>query len=410
MKDKKTRVIVSGAGPGGVIAAYVLAEKGVLVELHDKALFPRDKICGDALSGKVVEVLKQVAPHCLDELRAFEKQIGSYGVHFFAPNKNSLRIPFKKAFSMQDPAPGFISKRLDFDNFLVEKLLKHPNIEFIQNSEITNYNRVENQLEVCFSNGNKQLADYVIGADGAHSKLAKFHGFKQVPKYYCAGIRAYYKGVEGMDIENFIELHFLKDVLPGYFWIFPLPNGMANIGLGMRSDKISEKKINLKHLLNEIIENAPTIKDRFQNAELEGSVKGFGLPLGSVKRKLSGDNYLLIGDAASLIDPFTGEGIGNAMFSGKLAAETICEAIAQNKTNADFLSKYDTLVYDRLWSELKLSYTMQRLVKFPWLFNYVVNKASRNETLRDTISCMFEDIDLRQEFKKPSFYWKLLWN
>ena len=65
-------------------------------------------------------------------------------------------------------------------------------------------------------------------------------------KHHCAGVRAYYSGIKGMHEKNYIELHFLKEVSPGYFWIFPLPEGKANIGLGILSKDVSEKKIDLK--------------------------------------------------------------------------------------------------------------------------------------------------------------------
>jgi flavin-dependent dehydrogenase len=226
--------------------------------------------------------------------------------------------------------------------------------------------------------------------------------------HYCGGVRAYYTGVTGMDSDNFIELHFIDDVLPGYFWIFPLPNGRANVGLGMRSDKISQKKIDLKKLMEKIVTQDPVLSKRFTNATCEGDIKGYGLPLGSKKRKISGDGFVLVGDAASLIDPFTGEGIGNAMMSGWMAGNKAIEALSANNFSSDFLKKYDDAVYARLWSELRLSKIMQEMVNYPWLFNLVVNKANRNEELRTTISCMFEDLDMRKKLRSPRFYFNLM--
>ena len=130
--------------------------------------------------------------------------------------------------------------------------------------------------------------------------------------------------------------------------------------------------------------------------------------MGSKKRKLSGNNFLLTGDAGSLIDPFTGEGIGNAMICGRFAADAVKTALATKDFSATALATYDEDVYRYLWSELKLSHTMQKLCKYPWLFNMVVNKASKNKTLQETISCMFEDLDMRAKFKNPLFYFKIL--
>ena len=158
--------------------------------------------------------------------------------------------------------------------------------------------------------------------------------------------------------------------------------------------------------MQHLISTYEPLRRRFSEAELSGPVRGYGLPLGSKKRILSGDGYMLLGDAGSLIDPFTGEGIGNAMICGLKAAETVEQC--KMEYSAAALTAYDESVYKRLWPELSLSKKMQELVKYPWLFNLVVNKAARSETLRETISCMFEDIDLRGRLKSPSFYFKVL--
>jgi flavin-dependent dehydrogenase len=109
--------------------------------------------------------------------------------------------------------------------------------------------------------------------------------------------------------------------LPGYFLIFPVPNGQANVGIGMLSKYVSKNQINLKKLMLVVLES-PKFKKRFKNAKLQTKIHGWGLPLGSKKnRSISEERFLLVGDAASVIDPFTGEGIGIAMFTGKWAAE-----------------------------------------------------------------------------------------
>ncbi len=261
------------------------------------------------------------------------------------------------------------------------------------------------------NNAIKIHAKLVIAADGAHSQFAKkIGGIIKEDNHYCAGIRAYYKNVSGIAEGNYIELHFLKDFLPGYFWIFPLPDGWCNVGIGMRSDYVSKKKINLKNELSTIIKNYQSLKVRFKNAELVDEVRGYGLPLGSKKRRLSGNNYMLVGDAASLIDPFTGEGIGNAVISGMCAANQAKSCIMNKNYSEQFLTNYDNAVYRRLWNELKLSHRLQRLVNYPWLFNFIVKKANHNKALRETVTVMFEDIDIREKLRKPSFYFQLLFS
>ncbi len=410
MSTTSTQICIIGAGPGGATAALVLGRAGVPCVLVDKADFPRDKICGDALSGKVVEVLRKIDPTIAQRLQLEPTQVGSWGVNFVAPNGKLLRVPFKTNIDKaKDAAPGFIVKRMDFDQFLLQEALKYPSVTYMPNLKLDQYTKTAEGYTATDKAGEHTInAKLLLVADGAQSSFARHHGGIQMePNHYCAGVRAYYQGVADMDGDNFIELHFIKDLLPGYFWIFPLPNGEANVGLGVRSDYISKRKLNLKQLLPQVIEAHPVLKKRFANATLIDDVRGYGLPLGSKKRPISGDSYMLIGDAASLIDPFTGEGIGNAMMSGMLAAQ---QAIASSDYGAKALKQYDTVVYRRLWSELSLSRKMQQLVTVPWLFNLVVNKAQKSKTLQETISCMFEDMDMRERLKQPSFYVNLLLN
>ena len=114
-------------------------------------------------------------------------------------------------------------------------------------------------------------------ADGAHSIVNKKLGnIKVEKKHYSAGLRAYYQGITGFQEDNFIELHFIKSLLPGYFWIFPLPGGMANVGLGMLSEDISKSRVNLKKEFARIINEDENIAPRFSKATQVDKLRGFG--------------------------------------------------------------------------------------------------------------------------------------
>ena len=125
-----TKVCIVGAGPGGATTALFLAKMGIECVLVDKATFPRDKICGDALSGKVVETLNKIIPDFTAKFSAQNFQLPCYGVEFIAPNLQSIKLPFKKDFETNKTAPGFIAKRIDFDNYLINEVKKQPLIHF----------------------------------------------------------------------------------------------------------------------------------------------------------------------------------------------------------------------------------------------------------------------------------------
>lgn len=415
-EELKTQVIIVGGGPAGAGTSLYLSKAGIKHIVIEKAVFPRDKVCGDACSGKTAHVLRKLDPTWLtDEIFQREHEYTpSHGIIFVAPNGKPLNIPFNPNRKPEDLAPGFTTPRMVFDNYLFEKIPSTYN-EVYQGAKITNIDKGNNEVTVSFQqdgNNYKVTAPIIVGADGDKGIVRKTMLAGHLSdKAYAVGLRAYYKGVKDLNNDNFIELHFLPELLPGYFWIFPMPNGMANVGVGILSDVVRKKKINLRERMLDAIKNNPNIKHRFEGAELTDKIQGWGLPMAMEQLPVSGDNFLLTGDAASLIDPFSGEGIGNALYSGMLAAEAIEVAVADsNYSRAKFEEAYDKVLYRRLGDEFKISATLQKLCRFPWLFNFVVNKANKSRSLSDTISCMFTDMDLRDKLRKPSFYAKILMN
>ena len=125
--------------------------------------------------------------------------------------------------------------------------------------------------------------------------------------------------------------------------------------------------------MHQIIREIPEVSERFKDAEALEDVKGFGLPLGSKKYSISGHRFMLCGDAASLIDPFSGEGIETAMESGKFAAEHIIQSFANDAFSATDLKAYDQRVHKKMWGRFKDHYLLQRLLgDRVWLINILI--------------------------------------
>ena len=119
---------------------------------------------------------------------------------------------------------------------------------------------------------------------------------------------------------------------------------------------------------------------------------------------------MLLGDAAGLIDPFTGEGIGNAFYSAKFAVDTAREAIDANDVSASFLRRYDRTLWNEIGDELKTSHRLQRIGRSRKLLNFVINKAARSEDVRDTIMGMIVDEVPKRRLANPFYYLKLLFS
>jgi menaquinone-9 beta-reductase len=414
--------IIIGAGPGGSSAAIQMARAGLRVLLVDKAIFPRDKICGDAISGKSVEILRDLG--LIDRLVAAES-LGSWGVTFSGPSGDEVAIPFTKWLD-QPVAPGFVCRRTVFDQILLDAAIEsgaevwqHADAErlLMQNGRVNGVRirrsvQAERLSPASSRSGTRHHVDahapLVVGADGAYSMVARELGVPQLDeRHYVAGLRAYYEGVTGFHSRNHIEIHFVDESIPGYFWIFPMAGGRANVGLGMLSSVVKKRGARLKSLLDTLVAH-PRFRDRFAGARRVGPVRGWGLPLGSRPRRMSGEGWMLVGDAASLIDPFTGEGIGNAMLSGTRAARWAVDATAASDYSDLFLAGYEREVLDRLRGELGLSHSLQRLGNWKWLLNLVVRKASRSAEVQEAISVMFDDMGQRRKLVSPLFYLRVL--
>jgi geranylgeranyl reductase family protein len=397
-------ILVIGAGPAGAACALRLSKSGYNVAILEKDVFPRDKTCGDALSVDVVNQLPMLSEELLSDFLALPQKLSSHGVKIVAPDGKFLDIPF---IYKGEKKHGFLCKRIDFDHLLYKHMSYSPHIRIIQNCKVSDIQQNGDGITVNTSKGVFK-GKVIVGADGAKSVVARNLRKSELERnHFSAGLRVYYEGVTHFHPDNYIELYFFKEILPGYLWVFPLPDNQANVGLGMLASKVAKKKINLKETLNYLLATHPDLKDRFKNAKPIETIKGHGLPLGSKKRAISGERFLLVGDAAGLIDPLSGEGVGNALRSGRVAAEHLIRCIEQNNYTADFNKQYDAEIYCRMWKELKISRSLQTMYKHTFLLNTIIRKANKNKHfLRFMIEAM-SDIETKNVLAKPAFYYNL---
>ena len=401
--------IIVGAGPAGTSAALYANKLGLKCILLDKALFPRDKICGDALSGKTVRILRE-----LELLDGIENLEGSdiNRITFGGPSHNKFDVHLNgDGDDYRHRTKGYVIPRLIFDNFLFENASRVTDTR--QGFTVTDLiyeNDVLSGVKGVSKEGKQEkfFAPIILGCDGPNSIVARKLGlYKMDMDNTAVAIRCYYEGIEGLTDQ--IELHYVSEAKPGYFWLFPAGEGKANIGIGLSKNDAKKEDRTLKQIMDEIIESN-YFRKRFANARALETPKGWNLPMGSIKRKNHGSGYLLLGDAAGLVDPFTGEGIGNAMVSAKHAIDIVKKAKDIGDYSINILREYDALVWNELGGELKTSTKLQNLARYSFLLNFVIDRAARSEDVQEIISGMLSNQVSRNALSNPMFYFKILFS
>ena len=371
-----TDIAILGAGPAGATTSLFLAKMGIPHLILDAATFPRDKICGDGLDLKVVRVLRHLDPSIVtDDIFGNPDFVLCWGSRFITQNGRSTEFIYTPKAGDPHPNPlFFIAKRLHFDNFLVQKL----DPRFADFRPGTKVDKIERdgqgwRIQARGPAGETEIhAKMLVGADGDHSMLLHSLGERKIDRrHYAGSLRQYWRGVSGMHPKNLIEIYFPKGLPMSYFYMFPLPQGEVNVGFGMVSQLIAKGHYKLREVFQKIIREDPAMAPRFQHAEPLEEPVGWGLPLASRRRKAFGEGYLLVGDAASLICPTSGEGIGTGMVSGFVAAQFIQKALTVKRFDADVFKNYDREIYRRLEGEIRIYKTMMHVS--PRLYDFGLN-------------------------------------
>jgi menaquinone-9 beta-reductase len=327
-------LVVVGAGPGGSATAYYASKAGLNTVLLDRQEFPRDKVCGDGLM-----------PHAASEISLMG--LGKWLDEPHHGKFTGFSIYSQTAYLRQRVPPslngphGYVVKREETDARLLERAIS-AGAEFNGATRATELLRspAGKVTGVAATNGEdlRFEAPLVVAADG----VGGFAGRGMKTHQNAVARRRYYRGVDGPNKED-LHVFITKDMNErgaGYGWVFYLGDGRANVGAGVSTKVLARTGRNLKDFFDRFLEE-PQMAEWLESAEPEGPAKSWSLKMGMWGAKRYTQGLIMVGDAGSMVHPISGEGVGYAIESGRLAASWAHEAHARGDFSASTLSGYE---------------------------------------------------------------------
>ena len=373
-------VLVVGAGPAGIAAALTLHKSGQRVIVIDKAEFPRDKCCGDGLTTGALRLL--------DELGFDPTTVASWrqcdDVWVRSPRGREMMLPLPRN-SGQFAA---IAPRLELDNALVE-LTRARGVEVRENYEFAALTQNDDHVVVEIEGRESITSRHVVAADGMWSPVRKSLGLSTagyLGEWHA--FRQYADNVTG-PAKDRLYVWFEKDLLPGYAWSFPLTNGRVNIGFGiLRGGKHSVP--DMKQLWPELLARPHITAALGASAVLVDRHTAWPIPARVTTAPLGSGRVLFVGDAACVTDTLTGEGIGQALLSGVLAARAINECGAKNQ--AALQLRYRKLLKQHFFADHRMSAMLGFILRSPLIASGALRVVSLTSWSRHNFArWMFED-------------------
>ena len=380
--------IVVGGGPGGSTAAYHLARAGAKVVVLDRKRFPRAKVCGDGLTPRAVGMLRDMG--LSDQIAGYHR---ANGLRVYA-GRRSMVLDFPQTSRWDDF--GLVRPRKDLDWTIAQRAMEagaelrmstEAVAPVMDGSRLAGVRWVRKEPAdgggVTKADQGTLLAPFTVIADGSSSSFGRQLGLARREQYPLGlAIRTYYTSSGRNDglFESWLELEKDGKLLPGYGWIFPVGEGVVNVGVGIVAWPNGGGRVagavKLNDLQRAFVDMLPPSYGITHEGQLEPFQSG-RLHLGWTVIRPYGDGYLLIGDAAGLVNPFTGEGIAYAMETGKLAAGFVAGALASGQTTE--LAGYREALRHTYGAYYRLGVTFLKLIRNPRLFRFLSATGMRSQ-------------------------------
>lgn len=395
-------VIVVGGGPGGSAIAALLAAAGHEVVLVDKARFPRHKACSEYINPEAVrmldvlgvgEIVRSAQPH----------QMKRMVIH--APGGKRFAADFNR---VESERVAFGLSRFRLDALLLE-FAKARGVNVVEGCHVRDLlregERVVGVAATCDGRHEQVRARIVVGADGRHSVVARsLNVSRDVPWFRRTGLMAHYRDVDLGGSSDGGEMHVGRG---SYAGIAPLEDGLFNIAFVSSSKAVIERNGSIDDFFTSGLTEIPGVPERLAGAQRIGPIRGVGSMAHRV-RQTAGDGYLLIGDAAGFLDPFTGEGIYEALKAAHLAAPIVHEALRGNDLSSKALEPYRRARRRAFATKRQVSWIVQGFLSNPVLMDYVTERLGQREAVAATLTGVLGDFRPASAALSPLFLARLL--
>ena len=395
-------VIVVGGGPAGSVSAALLAERGHRVLLLDKARFPRHKACSEYVNPAGARLLADLG---------FERDLDALGAHrmdamlIHAPGGRRFLADFSAA------APGGTAiglSRYRLDALLLDRA-RDAGVEIREGTHVRDVvitdGRVQG-VEARIDGGRVTVrAPLTIGADGRHGVVSRALALDVAPRWpQRTGLVAHYRGVTGLD--RWGEMHVVAGG-NGYVGLAPLEDGLTNVAFVMNSAAVVARPGALEAFFEEGLSGIPEVAAKLAGAERAGAIRGVG-PMAHRARRVAGDGFLLVGDAAGFLDPFTGEGIYEAVRGATLLAPVADAALRAGDVSTRALASYRAARRRAFRAKRQVCWLVQGFIVTPALMDYATARLDRRPATARTLAGVLGGLYPARQALSPLFLARLL--
>jgi len=364
-------VAVVGAGPAGSTLARCLASAGHDVLLLDRHRFPRDKVCGDALIPDALNALRRAGLY--DDVAA-----------------RGYRADVLCAFSPSRIEVALRGEYVTLKRSVLDALLARAAVKAGAMLSTGTVETIEPISDKCVNIhvrgvGTPQRARVAVIATGADVGLLNRLGMATTTLPTALAVRRYVHSRTKLDR---LIVSYDRRVLPAYGWIFPLGGGEYNVGCGLFLPRRQDR--NLQTLLSRFLEEFPLAKQLMAEATSLGELRGAPLRCGLKGTAAAAKgNVLAIGETIGATFPFTGEGIGKAMETAEIAAESVMKTL-QSGTHEP-LASLPSLLQKELSARYIAYETAQRWISRPWMNDLIAWRTRRSKYMRNAFEEMIAD-------------------